>query len=84
MRAIELEAEISKDRKLEVQLPPDVEAQKARVIVLLNEAKAQPRDTTESTLALLDRLSGHRTWPLRSAAEIDRYLEEERESWERG
>ena len=78
MRALKLEGRVQSDHMLRVRLPEDVEEGPAEVIVLLPE-----RMETRPTLsAVLDSLAqGPR--PNRRKTEIDRSLDEERQSWDR-
>lgn len=79
MQAIKLRIQISADHKIVVQLPSDVTAQSAEVIVLLDAP--QPVPVRESLEALLER--GDRSdRPRMSAVEIDRWIEQERNAWE--
>ena len=78
MRAIKLQTQVEKDHTLRLKLPEDVEEGPAEVIVLVPEAAERPDHTLADFLA---RLSEHPP-TLRSKEEIDRYLQEERESWE--
>lgn len=80
MRAVKLTGTITGDHKLMLDLPDDLPTGPAEVIVLVNEASAVSTDADESFEAFLDSLgkSPHRR---RSKAEIDRYLEQERNSW---
>lgn len=76
MRALKLEGRVQSDHTVRVQLPDDVEEGPAEIIVLLPETY----DRRPSLSAVLDSLSG-RPGPRRRKEEIDRYLQEERESW---
>jgi hypothetical protein len=61
-----------------VRLHEDVEEGPAEVIVLLPERK----ETRPALLTVLDSLA-QRPRPRRRKSEIDRYLDEERGSWDR-
>ena len=79
MHALKLIARVSENHHLEVILPDDAPTGEAEVIVLFNEPllsrKARSlREFNEK----LERLP----WSGRSQAEMDRSLEEERNSWE--
>jgi len=78
MRAIKLQTQVGKDHTLRLELPQDVEEGPAEVIVLVPEAPERSRHTLADFLAHLSRTP--RT--IRSKEDIDRYLQEERESWE--
>ena len=79
MRAIKLQTQVEKDHTLRLTLPEDVEEGPAEVIVLVPEAVERSRHTLADFLAHLSQ--SPRT--IRSKEEIDQYLQEERESWER-
>jgi hypothetical protein len=77
MRAIKLNTHVAKDRTLRLKLPEDIQEGPAEVIVLVPEGAERPSHT------LGDFLSGLSARPrrVRTKEEIDRYLEQERESW---
>lgn len=81
MQAIELETAIIKG-EIHAKLPKEINAEKAKLIVLY-----EPNPLTENTsdsglLQLLDEIINHRNWHTRSKEEIDQSLEEERASWD--
>ena len=80
MRAIKLPARISAEHTLSLQLPADVPPGMAEVIVLYPETRAtgKPRSLEEFIHHLQEA-----DIPRRTKEEIDHYLEEERNSWER-
>lgn len=79
MRAIKLTAQISPEHTLNLQLPPDVPPVMAEVIVLVPVAEASDKpDDLQAFMEWLDRQPRH----TRSKEEIDRQIEEERNSWE--
>lgn len=80
MRAIKLHAQVSPEHTLSLQLPADVPPGMAEVIVLYPETPAtgKPRSLEEFMQHLQEV-----DIPRRTKEEIDRYLEEERNSWER-
>lgn len=80
MRAIKLLAQVSPEHTLSLQLPVDVPPGMAEVIVLYPETPAagKPRSLEEFMQHLQEA-----DIPRRTQEEIDRYLEEERNSWER-
>ena len=82
MRAIELRAEITNDHELRVKLPEDVASGPARVIVLLEEPEdvAKQVAAQKKMRAFFQRLD-ERQVNERSVDEIDRMLENERNSW---
>ncbi len=80
MQAIKLNAHIDQNHRLEIQLPSNVPEGNAEVIVLI------PSDVPNEALrrnhleALFEQLA-QANHPGRSAAEIDRELARERDSW---
>ncbi len=80
MRAIKLHAQINAEHTLSLQLPADVPPGMAEVIVLYSETPVtgKPRSLEE----FMQRLQ-EANIPCRTKEEIDHYLEEERNSWER-
>lgn len=57
MQAIELETEIDENREIHLKLPPDVQARKARVVVLYEQParqsqKPQPEESRPVKLGL--------------------------------
>ncbi|HEX9944128.1 MAG TPA: hypothetical protein VGG03_19115 [Thermoanaerobaculia bacterium] len=78
MRAIKLNTHVAKDHTLRLTLPEDVREGPAEVIVLVPESTDQPAHTLRDFLAGLSE----RPRQVRTKEEIDRYLEQERESWE--
>lgn len=82
MRAIELQAEITKDHELRVKLPEDVAAGSARVIVLLEEPEGAARQSAaqKKMRDFFQRLDEKKVNE-RTADEIDLVLENERNSW---
>jgi hypothetical protein len=82
MRAIKLQARIGSDHMLHLQLPVDLAEGPAEIIVLVPDATEPESDNKTNLETFLDKLErGPRH--IRSKDEIDRYLTEERESWER-
>lgn len=79
MRAIKLPALISAEHTLSLQLPADVPPGIAEVIVLVPvpESVNKP-DDLQAFMKWLDQQPRY----IRSKEEIDRYIEEERDSWE--
>lgn len=80
MRAIKLIAHIGDDHALNLRLPTDVPVGMAEVIVLYPETPTvgKPKSLQEFMQHLQKT-----DIPRRTKEEIDRYLEEERNSWER-
>lgn len=80
MRAIKLTTRIGDDHILNLRLPDDVPAGMAEVIVLYPETPAIGRP---GSLEEFMRRLQEANIPRRTKEEIDRYLKEERDSWER-
>jgi hypothetical protein len=78
MRAIKLQARVEKDHTVSLRLPEDVGEGPAEVIVLVPDPATKPAHSLDDFLARLPR----RPRRLRSKEEIDRYLEQERQTWE--
>jgi len=78
MRALKLNAYITPDHRVELDLPADVPEGEAEVILLLNDA---PENQPDSLRAFTERL-GKLPSSGRSKAEIDEYVRQERDSWE--
>ena len=79
MRAIKLIANIGDDHRLNVQLPDDVPPGMAEIIMLFPEAPLT--DKTSSLREFTEKLE-HLPSSGRSQEDIDRYIEEERASWD--
>lgn len=83
MQAIKLSARVDRDRRISLQLPPEVPPTDVEVIVLVPEpagdAEAAQRQHLEALFRRLDASVRARL----SKEEIDAYLAEERASWER-
>ena len=78
---MELEATIIKG-EIHAKLPMEINAEKARLIVLYDLVSSVDNDAPSSLLQLLDGISSQRNWPLKSKAEIDSLLDEERAAWD--
>ncbi|HYU31946.1 MAG TPA: hypothetical protein VEW48_07270 [Thermoanaerobaculia bacterium] len=78
MRAIKLNTHVAGDRTLRLKLPDDVEEGPAEVIVLVADAPGRRSHTLQDFLVDLSSHPRH----IRTREEIDRYLEQERESWD--
>jgi hypothetical protein len=78
MRAIKLQAHVEKDHTVSLRLPEDVGEGPAEVIVLVPDPATKPAHSLSDFLAGLPR---HPLRP-RSKEEIDRYLEQERQTWD--
>jgi hypothetical protein len=78
MNALKTEVVIGKDRKIVIDLPPDIPEGRAEVIVLVPEPT---KTDVEALLRGIEAWRAQHPERFRSKAEIDRYLEEERASW---
>jgi hypothetical protein len=86
MHALKLTAIIDSSRRVELRLPSDTPEGKAEVIVLVGEhdavdstsASAEVDESLEQLFAAIDRMPRKRL----TKDEIDRYLAEERASWD--
>ena len=78
MRAIKLNTYVAGDRTLRLKLPDDVDEGPAEVIVLVPDATGRRSHTLRDFLVGLSS----RPRQLRTKEEIDRYLAQERESWD--
>jgi hypothetical protein len=76
MRAIKVQAQVSKDHTIRLQLPEDVQEGPAEVIVLVTDARERGHSLKEFLADLAKRPS-----PSRSREEIEQHLKEERASW---
>lgn len=81
MQAIELETSIVRG-EIHAKLPNEINAEKARLIVLYETVPPAEGQTASGVVRLLDEITGQRSWPSRSKEEIDRALEEERAAWD--
>ncbi|MGZ8218746.1 hypothetical protein [Methylomagnum sp.] len=80
MHALKLNANIRPGQRLEVTLPADIPEGEAEVIVLLPEPTTENQAQAEYLARFLEDLEQTHI-PRRSKADIDRYIEEERNSW---
>jgi len=78
MRAIKLNTHVARDHTLRLKLPDDVEEGPAEVIVLVRDEAERRSHTLQDFLASLSTRPRH----VSTKEEIDRYLEQERESWD--
>jgi hypothetical protein len=79
MEAYKLKVAIPEDRVL--KLPDDVPTGPAEIIVLSESTVARPTDV-EGLLRIGEEWRARNPERLRSKAEIDRYIAEERGSWD--
>jgi hypothetical protein len=79
MVAVKLDAVIPRSRKLAITVPAEVPVGDVELIIVSKQKTQQ-----SNTQALLQHLRQRRltTEHRRSAAEIDAYIEQEREAWE--
>ena len=79
MYALRLQTIIPESRRLVVSLPADAPTGAAEVIILTSEAQS-----TGNSATILKFLAERQWQPgyRRTAAEIDRQIQEEREAWE--
>jgi hypothetical protein len=82
VRAIKLQGYIDSNHTMHLQLPADLAEGPAEVIVLVAERDVQRQSRPGSLQEFLQQLK-EADIPRRSKEEIDRYVEEERASWER-
>ena len=80
MHQIKLLGTINSDHKLSADVPPDLPAGPAEIIILVPDVeKRTPPDDLDSFLEWLDQQPRY----TRSKEELDQYLAAGRESWER-
>ncbi len=77
MKAVKLKGHITKDKTLDIQIPQHVEEGPVEVLLLI----PRRRKPKKSLLEVLDELK-QSSYPGMTKEEIDRYLEEERNSWD--
>ena len=81
MNAIKLQVEIPKSRELNITLPDEVPVGAAEVIIL-SPSPTTTGEGVEAWLSLIEQWRANHPGR-RSQADIDRYLEDERASWDR-
>ena len=74
--AIRITTKVLPGDKLEIQLPPGSVGEQVEVFVILPEKKQPKRNILE----ILEEI--HKHGPFRTVEEIDRDLQEERDSWD--
>ncbi len=72
-----IETTILPGGRIEISSPELVPGQKAKVLVMIESESRQKR----SAIDILSEAPGHRAF--KSAEEVDAYIREERDSWER-
>lgn len=82
MQAYKTHQNIPQDRHVTLTLPPDFPVGEAEIIVLARTEPGERARQGESLKEFFRKLD-ESDLPHRSKEEIDRYLEEERASWER-
>lgn len=75
--AIRITTRVLPGNKVEVLIPPGSEGEDVEVIVVLPEKRQQSR---KSALDIIEEF--HKQGPFRTAEEIDRDLQTERDSWD--
>jgi hypothetical protein len=80
MNAVKIDVVIPENRELRVSLPPEVVPGPAEIIVLSERRAQPPRGSWDRIRQCLERTPPAR--PGKSKEEIDRYLAEERASWD--
>jgi hypothetical protein len=76
--ALRITTRVQPGHKIEITAPELVEGQAVEVFLVLPQKPATPR---RSALEIIESLHGHRLF--QNTEEVDRYLQEERDSWER-
>jgi hypothetical protein len=79
MQAVKLKTYITKNHRLELDLPDDIPEGDAEVIVLVQDA---PEPAGEESLRDFFQALDASPRPRMSKEEIDRYIEEARNSWD--
>jgi len=75
---IQIETTVTPEGKIELTLPELIPGQRVRVTVELVEALEEPK---RHAIDILREASGHRLF--KTAEEVDAYINEERDSWDR-
>ena len=81
MPTFTLQGRVTPDRRLEVQLPPEVPEGDAEVTLSVEDQHVPPLGSPERILAFLEELHRNPHHTYRTKEEIDRYLQQERDSW---
>lgn len=81
MQAIELETSIHQG-EIHIRLPSSISAEHAKVIVLYETTALTEPSSNDELVRFLDTLAENPAWPVRTKAEIDQALDEERSSWD--
>ena len=76
--ALRIKTKVLPGNKLEIELPPGSEGEEVDVFVVLPE---KPKAQRRNVLEIIERDRPHRMGM--TAEQIDQYLQEERDSWER-
>jgi len=77
LTAIQIKTTILPGGRIEISAPELVPGQQAQVFVIVEEARVEKR----SAVDILAEALGHRLF--KTAEEVDAYIREERDSWER-
>ena len=75
---IQIEATVTPDGKIEIAVPGLAPGQRVRVSIEPTQTRAEPKRHAADILA---EMPGHRMF--NTADEVDAYINEERESWDR-
>ena len=76
--ALHITAQVLPGNKIEIQVPEAAIGDTVDVFVILSE---KPESKRRSVIDILNELPGRRLF--KTPEEVDQYLQEERESWER-
>jgi len=77
LTAIQIKTTILPGGRIEISAPELVPGQQAQVFVIVEEARVEKR----SAVDILAEAPGHRLF--KTAEEVDAYIREERDSWDR-
>ena len=81
MPTFTLRGRITPDRRLELQLPPEAPEGDAEVTVSVEDSSVPALGSPERILAILEEIRLSYPGSGRTREEVDRYLAEERDSW---
>ncbi|MGC1953836.1 MAG: hypothetical protein WA970_14965 [Gammaproteobacteria bacterium] len=81
MEAIRLHAVVGTDHRLQLELPPEIPAGEVEVIILATKPSS-PQQSPLRTLREFNNWLGQQQSTGRNKKEIDRYLVQERASWD--
>ena len=75
---IHVEAVVSPDGKIEISVPELAPGQRVHVSI---EPEEHPATQAQHVIDIVEKLPGHRLF--KTAEEVDAYIAEERDSWDR-